>query len=273
MKTISKHLSLLLGSAGFAAVAAIGAATPAQAAGTVILEGSDAIGYHCSSGQAGACLYMNQTWHAIGGSDPRPIAVVGTTTFGTGPITAGSVAHTISLMTDLSGAGALANYSALYFIAGHGCCSSDPGDMAGRQADVAAYVGAGGTVEIANYDGNAGWDFLVGGSGNGAFVTGVGSDSEVVTADGLLNGFTQPPPLSTWSHQAYLLSHFAALGFTHNFYSYSANPLYGMLISTGLTITGSGAVPEPATWGLMMMGFGGLGAVLRSRRRHAMAAA
>ena len=29
---------------------------------------------------------------------------------------------------------------------------------------------------------------------------------------------------------------------------------------------GVGSVPEPATWGLMIMGFGGLGAMLRRRR-------
>lgn len=265
------RLSTLLGSAALAASFSL-MAHSVQAAGTVILEGSDAIGYHCSANEAGACTYMNQTWHAIGGSDPRPIAVVGTTTFGTGPITTNSVAHTITLMTDLSGAGALSNYSALYFIAGHGCCSSDPADMAGRTADVAAYVAAGGTVEIANYDGNAGWDFLVGGTGNGAFVTGVGSDSEHVTADGLTNGFTQPPVLETWSHQAYDMAHFGALGFTHEFYEYSGHPGFGMLISTGKTITGSSGTPEPATWAMMLLGFGGLGAVLRYRRKEALAA-
>ena len=37
-----------------------------------------------------------------------------------------------------------------------------------------------------------------------------------------------------------------------------------------VTIT---AVPEPATWALMLMGFGGLGAVLRSRRNGAVLAA
>jgi hypothetical protein len=35
---------------------------------------------------------------------------------------------------------------------------------------------------------------------------------------------------------------------------------------------GTGGVPEPATWALMLMGFGGLGAVLRRRRQAALAA-
>jgi hypothetical protein len=38
-------------------------------------------------------------------------------------------------------------------------------------------------------------------------------------------------------------------------------------------ITLSNAVPEPASWALMILGFGGAGAVLRSRRRQALATA
>jgi hypothetical protein len=43
------------------------------------------------------------------------------------------------------------------------------------------------------------------------------------------------------------------------------------LDSTGITVTPPG-VPEPATWGLMLVGFGGLGAMMRRRRSLALAA-
>jgi hypothetical protein len=42
------------------------------------------------------------------------------------------------------------------------------------------------------------------------------------------------------------------------------------LNSTGITVTPS--IPEPATWGLMLMGFGGLGAMMRRRRSAALTA-
>jgi hypothetical protein len=40
---------------------------------------------------------------------------------------------------------------------------------------------------------------------------------------------------------------------------------------TGNNIPGGGGVPVPATWGLMIMGFGGVGALLRNRRRTQLA--
>jgi hypothetical protein len=41
----------------------------------------------------------------------------------------------------------------------------------------------------------------------------------------------------------------------------------------GGNFSASGGIPEPATWGLMIMGFGGMGMVLRSRRRPVLAKA
>ena len=37
--------------------------------------------------------------------------------------------------------------------------------------------------------------------------------------------------------------------------------------------TPTGGIPEPATWGLMIMGFGGIGSVIRARRRQAVLSA
>jgi hypothetical protein len=39
-------------------------------------------------------------------------------------------------------------------------------------------------------------------------------------------------------------------------------------VARGAHNTSGGSLPEPASWGLMIIGFGGMGAVLRSRRRR-----
>ena len=43
------------------------------------------------------------------------------------------------------------------------------------------------------------------------------------------------------------------------------------LPTLSITVRDAGAVPEPATWGLMLVGFGGLGAAMRQRRKLAAA--
>jgi hypothetical protein len=43
--------------------------------------------------------------------------------------------------------------------------------------------------------------------------------------------------------------------------------------SPTITLTGANAVPEPATWAMLILGFGGVGAVARANRRRALAAA
>ena len=270
----------MLASAAVGALSLAAMSMPAYA-GTVILEGSDAIGLH-SPFNASAAAYRDQTFSAIGGSDARRIAVIGTSV--TGPIVSGS--HAIVDFATLASAGALNSYVAIYFTGNNGCCFSGPAYLAGRQADVTTYVAGGGTVEIGDYDGNAGWDFLVGGSGNAAFVAGIGgalggpgcTDRETVTAAGTANGFTQPGLIGCWTHQAYAMPHFASLGFTKSFFNadpgfQAANPGFGAfssLLSNGNTVTGG--VPEPTTWALMLTGFGLAGGMLRARKRLAVAA-
>ena len=243
-------------------------------AGTLILEGSDAIGFHCALGSAPGCTYRDQVFKAIGGLSLLPIAVVGTTTGGAAVV---SGTHAIVDMTDLSTAGALSGYAAIYFIGAGGCCDSNPAAIAGRGADLSTYLGgvggAGGTVMIGNYEGDAGWNFLTGGVGNVAHVAGVGgaltgpscTDGESITIDGGNNGFTQPPAIGCWTHQAYDMPYFAGLGFTLNFFDAdpafaTANPGFGpfsSLLSTGVTLSHT---PEPGSIALIGLAIAGFAA-------------
>lgn len=252
-------------------------------AGTVILEGSDAITFHCGAGSftPGACTYESQVWKALDGASGKPIAVIE----GSVPValTSEGSGITIDNFASVAAAGTLSNYAAVYFEGDAGDNEGPEGDTAimaaGAASTVSAYVSGGGTVMIEDYSGGAAWDSIVGTSGgapsgsvDGAFGTFNGSncsDGETVTALGTANGFTQPPAISCWEHQAYKESFFSALGFTLSFFDAAPDMVGGAttgwsgLLSTGVTLTG--ATPEPGT--LLLLAVGLIGVFVLAGRR------
>jgi hypothetical protein len=268
MKVLKLGLLLVL-----ALVLSSGIAGVAKAQ-TVILEGSDAIGFHCPFGNASACNYEAQTWKALDGSSGKPIAVIGSDVNGTALTGQGS-GVTIDNFASVAAAGTLSSYAALYFLASSGCCTENDSliTAAGATGAVSAYLSAGGTVMIENYTGGSAWDFAVGAGGAGnSHTEGVGggepsslscSDGETVTATGLANGFTQPGTLGCWEHQGYSESFFGGLtsingkGFTLSFFNGDPTETgpgaFSGLLSDGVTLTGGGpSVPEPSSLVLLM---------------------
>jgi hypothetical protein len=268
----------ILASLGYVVAAIVGMVLTqpvAHAAGTVILEGSDAIEFHCAEfSVAGACTYAGQVWKALDGASGKHIAViegnvpVALASYGSG-VTIDNFASVAAALA--AGGGSLNGFAAVYFEGDDGDNEGPEGNTAisaaGAVSTIQTYLAAGGTVMIEDYEGGAAFAPIVGTSGKGISPT-TCDDGEKVTALGLANGFTQPPVIGCWEHQGYDESVFAPLGFTLSFFD--AAPSAGGagfsgLLSTGVTLSAS--TPEPATFMLLGFGLGAVGLIGRKRMR------
>ena len=279
------NLQRIFAGSAVAALLAVGSvmvATPAAAApGFIALEGSDATTFHHDS------LYSTQLFKYLKGASAKKVLVynAGGTSFNIDASTGLTNVYT----TTLTGV-TLTDYSALYLQTPGTCCSASLTALDGFGASVNSFIAGGGNISIGNYRGGSYDGVVIGGlgapagviEGVGALNGGVGggpgcTDKETVTALGIGKGFTQPKVLGCWSHQGYDNTYWGGLGYLDLIHADPAYTFRGgkhdgsSFLAIGGTL-GSPGVPEPATWAMLVLGFGGVGALIRNRRRMALAA-
>jgi hypothetical protein len=268
--TMKKYIAV----SAAAMVMALG--STANAAGFIALEGSDATSFHRDVG------YSVQLFKYLKGSSSKSVLVYNP--FGTINID-GTTSQTNTYVTSLAGVN-FSDYSAIYVQPSGGCCALSQTVLNGFGAAINSFIAAGGNIAFGDYVGGSMDGVVIGGAaapagtiqGFGTNNGGVGggpgcTDRETVTAAGIAKGFTQPDVLGCWSHQGYESAYWEGLGYLNLIassteYTYRGGSNKGSsFLAIGGTL-GSGAVPESATWMMMIAGFGIAGMSLRYRRRR-----
>ena len=266
---IGPKLKFGLKSSAAAVAIILGLQSVSASAGTLVLEGSDAAGLHHDAS------YTSQLFSYLQEGSANPVVVFGSAAM------SGLPPGTI-YTTDLSGL-SIASHSALYIQSPGGCCNQNRTGALTYETQISNFVAAGGSLAIQDYQGGD-WGSILSFNAPSSVIGGYGGgaggptcfDTEVVTALGIARGFTQPAPSGCWGHQAYDMAYFGPLGFVNLIdsgpqFATLGSGSWSSFMAVGGTLGNpdpTGAVPEPSTWAMMLIGFGFVGGAMRSRRRQ-----
>jgi hypothetical protein len=250
----------------------IGLSTQPAGATTLALEGSDATGFHQDT------TYTAQLFSFLKEGSGLPVFVYNPDS----PLTLDGAPSDTTYGSVLPGT-LTGVYSAVYIQAAGGCCSEN--DLsAGDQAAIAAFYagGTGGSVSIQNYEGlNAGiTGFTPGALDIGGLVfSGTGGaggpgcfDTEVFLPGAISKGFSQPPSLGCWGHQAYDNAFFGPKGFLSLVdsgpeFAELGSGSWSSFLALGGSLGTPVGVPEPTT--LLLLGSSLIGLAAARRRSKA----
>ena len=169
----------------------------------------------------------------------------------------------------------LSAYSAIFVDAAGGCCT-DAGSLmdAGSASHLAAFVTAGGSLGIGDYQGNIYWDAALGFTGATGVTSGpdgwggvLCEDPGVSTAGGLAFGFAPSYSESCFVHQTYDPTYFASKGyFALQTDGSTGGGHFGdwVTMATGFVDPGHPA-PEPTSIALLAIALFGFAAARKAR--------